>query len=1375
MNALRRALELATSSTPSARTASAITFAILLVLAPISPAVSFGAASSTTSTPTTDSGDFEDGAATGRSAGAGLMGDTPTAERLTALSTNTNITRIDSFEDAVADNYGSGRLVTVNSTVTNDGSHSARMENHSNIYSTSGLPAYPQQGDSVVYHSYIETENATNRFWFGVQDENNFYYIDLDADEANENPSGEEEIQIAQKQAGSTTLQANTTIGNIPKDEWLEVNLNWTTDGWINASVHYESNGTKLGEVSWQDTTWSSGGIGYNQRISGETSFVDNIYLNNSGTKSEIDSFDDGEIYEYDQQYLDTDFSKPSATHGDIALAFNSSNTWESISSTSGLAAYPSSGGKEYKVDINYTSSTSPGAQIWFGTQSSGTGDVDRYYAYVDVDDNDLELYKRSGGTNTKLAENLSVNWGGHTSEPVAINIKWQGNGTIHASAVNKSSGVEFANITGSDTTWSGGGVGYQLSADKSFRVDNSRLVSSTTTTNVSGRVTDQNGEPCANCTVEIVGVNHSQLSGSAEEKREQAKDILEEASNPFPESWNPDLSITGSGGLAQSAGDDYVAVHRPEDWAVNGWASTIELNNPIIRAPAEEQIALSAWKPSGEGGSLTVENTVDADLHGATVKRNIVVERLDPHGDVVSVDVLSPNSAVKTGTPLNEKKHTYVTTSLSAGIYRIHPENSESTAYTILVGDEKQLRSTFQTNLENQAGELTQAAKDIKEQFNQGKLTRMTAETNASGYYSADIPSNTKTVGVSAYAVNGGALDGFTDPTPQDMRSWIKNNAYNGSVYFSLEPRTYNVPDSNADISVRKFSSPPYQLLDEWSSKWANFRDRLENMTRTGIGSIYSVPLDEWNQTQLENGAENLSRVIDSNNEELINAWEERSGQRWDTFMSELEESERTNRELRNDIRDMESVISELRNQMSSEQPDTVVDDPGDGAPSTVTFRQIYDGDFSKDDVVATWHAYDGSTKPIPEQYISVNKRAARGDEVVVSDFPIPEESTGGTVGVMVVSENGDLGRGRKSVKNPGFDGDVPSIGSIDVSTLRPGPDERVTLETRLETAGVSFDSVEVFDGTGSTVPASIENGKARFTPGSTETHFVRLTFTGAKGNEFVETLRVPVGESSRNYPESVAVKGGRLGVFALAGDEVDDAEVRISDAGSTLDITALVKPDQGTNEIHYYLEQAPPSSKQSITVNVVEGQEIETATNVQRHVGVYIHGRELADNSIVYRKGSGADQSRFPIPASSSTRGGERKTGENGGTVIHSYTSSNGAATFSVNNDPGRLEQIRYKIDVWVTNFDVPLVVMSIPAVPLGDVVITFDGAVGPVVDVASSVSTSVVDELVEHSSTTLGVVSSGDVGDVLVDAADASIGGAHDTISPVTGVPA
>lgn len=809
---------------------------------------------------------------------------------------------------------------------------------------------------------------------------------------------------------------------------------------------------------------------------------------------------------------------------------------------------------------------------------------------------------------------------------------------------------------------------------------------------------------PVPNAQGQVVAVQKSALSPEdGETYEEAAQEALEQARNPLPDSWDSDLQLTGSDGYFRSVEGEYVAVHSPGEWGMAGWSEGADLSSPQLNPRANERIVLSAWDTSKDG---MLQDSANSDLYGATVKRDIVVKRLDPAGDVIDSQTLSPNKEVTYGdygiAGTWGNTHHVVETSLQAGVYRVHPDGSPESAYTIVVGDADQIARTIESDLRDRSDALSEQAKNIQAKVDDGTFVVKNFETDSNGDYSVEVPADTVSVHVQAYRMDGETLTTIENPSIQDMRDEVGNTDYNGSISISPGPETYSVPSEagSADATVIKFSSPPKQGLDDFLASWEEFRDKLQNNSLSDASSIFTDSFD-LTKEELEDRKDEAGNVANGN-EEVEERYNEILQEQRDTNEN-LEDSitdiEGSNEELREEIAALEQAISETGSTVEAGEPTSSIDTGGENA--TATFRQAFDADLSEDDVLVVWKDTDGSSTTIPEEYWSVDSSLVGDDEVVVEEYPVPENSAGGHISVSAVSDT-EVAKGGDHVTNPDFDGDMPDIRSVDASSLRPGVGESVSMTPRLDSAGHSLQSATVYDPVGNTVTSSVTDGTIEFTPSTQGAHTVRYTLVDNSGNEFVETAKISAQESSNAWPASVRAVEGTSGTYALAGDELRDANVEVKDNGNTVEVTALVPEDSTPSEVHVYLDEAGINADGDIEVRVLQGSNIDTASSVDTRVGVTLHTQRLEDNAAVYRSG-GLDGGNTPIPVGSSSTGGERAQKADH-TSIQTYTDESGRASVAVNNDPSWIDRRTYEVDVWLDGINLPVLTASVPPVPLG-----------------------------------------------------------------------
>jgi len=102
--------------------------------------------------------------------------------------------------------------------------------------------------------------------------------------------------------------------------------------------------------------------------------------------------------------------------------------------------------------------------------------------------------------------------------------------------------------------------------------------------------------------------------------------------------------------------------------------------------------------------------------------------------------------------------------------------------------------------------------------------------------------------------------------------------------------------------------------------------------------------------------------------------------------------------------------------------------------------------------------------------------------------------------------------------VTNPAFQGTIPELDAIDMSTLRPGVGDSVGMTPRSSAEGYGgAESATVYGPDGQTLNVTRNDERFRWTPEQTGTHTIRLTYSNTIGGEFTETVRVGVEETPR------------------------------------------------------------------------------------------------------------------------------------------------------------------------------------------------------------------------------------------------------------------
>lgn len=197
---------------------------------------------------------------------------------------------IDDFEDGNLAEYSfenrNEAAAAVVSSPTVSGGHALELSGaHFHMNSTSGLANYPRAGDvfSCWIRASVDVDDSLVLL-YGVQDFENRYNAYVDVSDG--------EIRLRKKENGTIeTLDSQSGLG-LATGTWYKLEVDWRTDGTHTLTL-YDASGSQLGQVSIaNETTWTSGGIGYNAHsMDGWSGYFDYVTL--SETRN-LGSFDTG-------------------------------------------------------------------------------------------------------------------------------------------------------------------------------------------------------------------------------------------------------------------------------------------------------------------------------------------------------------------------------------------------------------------------------------------------------------------------------------------------------------------------------------------------------------------------------------------------------------------------------------------------------------------------------------------------------------------------------------------------------------------------------------------------------------------------------------------------------------------------------------------------------------------------------------------------------------------------------------------------------------------------------------------------------------------------------------------------------------------------
>ncbi|RDZ49993.1 hypothetical protein C5C07_19715 [Haloferax sp. Atlit-4N] len=807
-----------------------------------------------------------------------------------------------------------------------------------------------------------------------------------------------------------------------------------------------------------------------------------------------------------------------------------------------------------------------------------------------------------------------------------------------------------------------------------------------------------------------------------------QAEDTLSALQDPIPSVWTDQLDSSfnlydGSAGRLTEIDAQYVGVYSEADIGNAPWIlDSSNLQNPMwANVPANEKLALVVGDPSQRGRYLN-QHEYDAQVPGRIVQGTAVIEKLSPTGEVVTTYRRETVETVGGGFG-DPSELNYATVTLNDGIYRVSAEGSDF-SYLIKVGNPV---PSIDDALNTVGGALTDRSQEVKDLLNSGGLQQLTTTTNATGYYSFDVPSNAKVVTVTARKAPNIPIDP-QNLTEQSIRDYYELDAetlkqlneqqtqqsleaieklQNTTIYSPSAPVTVRPPAKNVDITLLEVSYPQYGNLSAFQEKLGLLDELFGNESFSELSPALQQRLEDLTRTQKEDLYERLNGLREQN-AQLQERYKDLLGD--DSVGIDLNET--SDAELRERISKLQQSLAELQSSIETGE-ETV-----ERAADTITWSQEFlNVGLDLDNVVVRAHYTNGTSQVISDEYISVESSpgtvAGLGSSTVtVEEFPMPSDVAGVRFDVTVANSEG-IGKASSAVSNPAFDGKVPTLSSVAMSTLSPGPSD--TLSMRLNPAeDSSFKSIvgaEAFGPNGQTLSATVNNstGEVTFQTNGQGVHTARLTFEDFEGRQHVLPVRIKAAAADRDRPTGIRAVDTPFGTIAQVGDGLENGAVDVDSSGAVVFTAQAGQDGDLPNVVHVYdsgLSVAPDSTR---TVRVVRGDDRES---ISRHVEVVYHTAALNDDALLYRGDS------QPITRDASTRFGD-VSASSSSTTISSWTDADGELTLSINNNPGAVDRLRHWVAVRTADIDIPFIgtVAVAPAVPPASAGMT--PALGPTAD--------------------------------------------------------
>lgn len=357
---------------------------------------------------------------------------------------------IEDFEDGDLAEYtffeGSSNATIVD-TPTYSGSKALELADTTvGMNSTSGLPVYPSAGNSFRVWTRFDTGTELTNFTYGVQDDDNRYYVQLDGENDNwwlfkyENSSG-------------TTLAGEAGIG-LEADTWYEIEVEWRTNG-DHVLTLTDASGSVLSQVVATDSTWTAGGIGFDAYLSsGERVFYDAVLKDTTGGNQQlsiIDDFEDGDLSEYANSES-TDWVVQSARAFDGSYAAANKSNADAIYNNSNT--YSRGDEFELRTYLGTHNGRSTGLESWLCTNADAT---EKYIHYVSAEENRHVLTYRNG-INQKIIDTANV----EIPSDEWLRLKVKSDDTTLTAEVYDAAGSLLSSVGGKDQNLTTGGYGFK-------------------------------------------------------------------------------------------------------------------------------------------------------------------------------------------------------------------------------------------------------------------------------------------------------------------------------------------------------------------------------------------------------------------------------------------------------------------------------------------------------------------------------------------------------------------------------------------------------------------------------------------------------------------------------------------------------------------------------------------------------------------------------------------------------------------------------------------------------------------------------------------------------------------------------------------------
>lgn len=311
-----------------------------------------------------------------------------------------------------------------------------------------------------------------------------------------------------------------------------------------------------------------------------------------------------------------------------------------------------------------------------------------------------------------------------------------------------------------------------------------------------------------------------------------------------------------------------------------------------------------------------------------------------------------------------------------------------------------------------------------------------------------------------------------------------------------------------------------------------------------------------------------------------------------------------------------------------------------------------------------------DGTVERVPSEYVEIDSDGLFGDDrVAVEGYDVGDRGVA-DVSIEAVGEAG-VGSGGVTLENPAVVDDLVGLEALRVSSLAPGPDERVSVDVR--GSDVTVQEASVLGADGDDVNASLEGERVTFDTDGAGVHTVVLSLEHG-GHEYQVVERLEAVETSRSDPPTVRVSDGVAGEYAVVNGELEHGEVAV--APGEIDVTAVAEADDVPGSVHVQPESVLEGSAYDVSVSVEEPGD----GPVRSHVETVVHFPASyydSDETITWRNND-------PVTFEGETRFGDVQPrpvdGDAERKVVFTYTDERGELALETDSDPGVVDRVRH-----------------------------------------------------------------------------------------------